>query len=714
LTHWAKILAVTDGLSFDHSLEMRKQKMKSRIFLFGFFSLPIVGLVLGILLGISPVSHDEASRPIIGNVRTFEAAYTRWKADAERNDQKNKLVLSLGYFRGLSSEFSKAQGRAVLDLANGSLAVEVAGLPERRAFAVWLVHNRPGPGRSVKPEPGDRMIRAGALMRDGDNARLETSLDRESLAGFKLDLIVVVPDGRSPTDSGLLYASPNVFQKLYYSEAPAGNLVSTRLSDPDDAKSRASLLLAPFRSLVPTLAYAAGGGNPHLADLVARGEKLFFEEKFRGNGRTCGTCHPADNNFTIDPAYIATLPKNDPLFVAEFKRELNSDKNGGRGFFEVPLLMRQSGLILENVDGFDDLTSKFVLRGVPHLLALQFSITPATTFTDGTSTDVARDRTGWGGDGAPGTGTLREFAIGAVFQHFTQSLDRIPGVDFRLPTDAELDAIEAFLLSLGRPSELDLSTLVLIDDNASDGLTLFNNDVGKCSLCHFNAGANQSLSNSLGTTENANFNTGVEDLVGTHPILPSGLVLPRDGGFGQGANPDGSGSFGNGTFNTPSLVEAANTAPFFHNNSVNTIEQAVGFYNSVDRSAFGESPANDLVGGISLNTTQVNQIAAFLRVINSLETIRSAGTRLTSALEAKHPPRADKLIELAIVNVKDAIRVLTESPLSLHLDARTKLGNALAFCDTARKTGNKSKRDASINAALSALGLARGDMVDER
>jgi len=67
--------------------------MKSRIFLFGFFSLPIVSLVLGILTGGSPISQDEPSRPIIGNVRTFEAAYARWKADAEHNGQKTKLVL---------------------------------------------------------------------------------------------------------------------------------------------------------------------------------------------------------------------------------------------------------------------------------------------------------------------------------------------------------------------------------------------------------------------------------------------------------------------------------------------------------------------------------------------------------------------------------------------------------------------------------------------
>ena len=56
--------------------------------------------------------------------------------------------------------------------------------------------------------------------------------------------------------------------------------------------------------------------------LVEYGRQLFFTETFYGNGRTCGTCHPADNNYTIDPAYIARLPATDPLFVFEHDRKL--------------------------------------------------------------------------------------------------------------------------------------------------------------------------------------------------------------------------------------------------------------------------------------------------------------------------------------------------------------------------------------------------------
>ena len=52
--------------------------------------------------------------------------------------------------------------------------------------------------------------------------------------------------------------------------------------------------------------------------LITKGKEIFFNETFNGNGRTCGTCHPESDNFTIDPAFIATLPDDDPLFVAEF------------------------------------------------------------------------------------------------------------------------------------------------------------------------------------------------------------------------------------------------------------------------------------------------------------------------------------------------------------------------------------------------------------
>jgi len=369
-------------------------------------------------------------------------------------------------------------------------------------------------------------------------------------------------------------------------------------------------------------------------DLIAKGRALFFEETFDGNGRTCGSCHPAENNFTIDPAFIATLPDDDPLFVAEFNPDLAEN-------FENPTLMREFGLILENQDGFDDLANNFNMRGVPHTLGLNSSID-----------NPNGPMTGWSGDGSPGDGSLRSFAVGAVIQHFTKTLNRVAGVDFRLPTEEELDALEAFQLSLGQQEELTLP-LHLKGLVPARGQEIFNDStLGKCFMCHFNAGANADPTIFGPNAGNMNFNTGIEEL----PDQPADLtdeLVPEDDGFGTP---------GNGEFNTPSLVNAADTGPFFHNNSIETIEGAVGFY---DGESFNESPAAELVGGIELDGTQIVAIAAFLRVINTLENIRLSIEFLESFRNRQFLGNEEfnKLLERALQETDNSITVLTSGGL---------------------------------------------------
>ena len=45
---------------------------------------------------------------------------------------------------------------------------------------------------------------------------------------------------------------------------------------------------------------------------VCAGADIFFRETFDGNGRKCGTCHPAENNTTIEQAFIANLHATNP------------------------------------------------------------------------------------------------------------------------------------------------------------------------------------------------------------------------------------------------------------------------------------------------------------------------------------------------------------------------------------------------------------------
>ncbi|MGH6952078.1 MAG: c-type cytochrome, partial [Vitreimonas sp.] len=382
---------------------------------------------------------------------------------------------------------------------------------------------------------------------------------------------------------------------------------------------------------------------PEPPSLVERGREIFFTETFGGNGRTCATCHRAEDNFGLSTAFIATLPPDDPLFVAETQPAL------ARGF-EAPRQMRANGLILENLDGFDNLDSKFTLRGVPHVLAMRTSVASA----DG-------PRTGWGGDGAPGDRTLRAFAVGAVIQHFPKTTNRVAGMDFRLPTDQELEALEAFMLSLGRQEELVLP-MSLTDERVQRGQTLFlDNNLARCNVCHLNAGANANPAIFGADVGNRNFNTGVEDL----PDIPSHVLgdprPPRDDGFGIP---------GDGTFNTPPLVEAADTAPFFHNNARATIEQAVAFYNS---DAFNNSPSGR-AGRIALTDTQVNDIAAFLRALNALENIRQSEAYVRTARERGYGGGAENL-RLAREEIQDAIEVL--AAVGLHADAVADLNQAM-------------------------------------
>src|SRR5881397_52240 len=216
-----------------------------------------IATLLSFLIGPEAFRENRAS-PGIGNARALQASYERWRAQYERTEGDRSLVLSLGYSKGLSARFTRAQGQIRLDLADGTISVEVFGLGAEEAFEVWLVDNRPGPGRSVKPEPGDAMLRIGSLKPKGSAATLETRLDRKQLAGFEIDLVVVTRAGETPVDGGLLFGSPTLFQRIYYSER-AGRLATFALrgrAGTLTSGSATGLLSPPFHALLPAPAHA--------------------------------------------------------------------------------------------------------------------------------------------------------------------------------------------------------------------------------------------------------------------------------------------------------------------------------------------------------------------------------------------------------------------------------------------------------------------------
>lgn len=427
---------------------------------------------------------------------------------------------------------------------------------------------------------------------------------------------------------------------------------------------------------------------------VCVGAELFFRGTFGGNGRSCSTCHRVDNNFTIDPAFISTLPDSDPLFVAEQDPVLAG--------LERPDLMREFGLILENVDGFEDPTGKFVMRSVPHTFSLGTSITAQAVPTDGT-TRPPNERTGWGGDGAPNNGELRDFQTGAIVQHYTQRLDRVAGTDFVLANPAELDAIREFSGTIGRTNELDLNAVTLTNANANTGRTTFMSAAARCNGCHANAGAN------VASGINRNFNTGVER---ARIAELDAQGIPFDGGFGGGAAPNfdsnGDGtldSFGKGTFSTPPLIEAADTGPFFHSNAFQTIEEAIAFYTTP---AFSQSPAGLAGTPIALTATEIGNIGRFLRVLNAAFNAQIAIKRISAVIAIidglgnQSVAVQNGLLTLAREEVRDAIAVLAPFPL-LNPASRVRFVVARGLLQQAAQQSLAAVRRTLASAALSAV-----------
>jgi cytochrome c peroxidase len=663
----------------------------------------ILLLVATALLVMDGNNGFAASVPAIGNPKVLEQRFAAFTRQADKNPDSALLTLTLvppvriqppG---GLEAVQTTARGIVHFDFSAGRLTARLSGVPQdvklELSFSDTSQLDAQTERAKLKP--------IGTFRQNGDSAELDASLSDLDKLDFDIGLILVSAQGTDSLKSPVLLASPTLFQKLYFRER---------------------LMKSTVRTASPSQ-LSSGIFTP----LVVNGEDIFFNETFAGNGRSCGTCHPETNNLTIDPDFIATLPPNDPLFVAEnvpaliFGNPANLDGGGMPQRFENPALMRAFGLILENVDGMGDLQNRFEMRGVPHTFSQAVSIlTPPSGLTP------PDDRTGWSGDGSPlgliggvpVSGRLRDFAVGAVLQHFPQTPARNFGgasPDFRVPTATELDALEAFMLSLGRLNDIEIrsgfpNTLVLKDADAEAGKVLFRDGSPPgsvtCQNCHGNAGANV-----LGGTNpgNRNFNTGIELFLRNRINDPQFTVVgeprPVDGGFGL--NPAGdftaileqpgfnNENFGDLTFNTPSLVEAADTPPFFHNDIMDNLEDAIGFFNS---------PEFQASTGVSIPFTdsQVAQVAQFLRVINTIDNIENAILRATQrALDGlnQNPnpePTIQRILEAAIADTDDCIDVLNEG--GLHNTGGNPV-NAVMQLERARMRFNQAMNSSAADRA---------------
>ena len=411
---------------------------------------------------------------------------------------------------------------------------------------------------------------------------------------------------------------------------------------------------------------------PSAAPLADQGEILFNEETFLGNGRTCGSCHVPDNgDFGLTPEQVLNKPADDVLFVGEYNvntlivtssapsgfaqpsdlrgtisgstgsatilagygnsyliyggddlsgtitdgngnsatfvsftngdlagpNPVNGSANGIESFTQmhgpsanVVSFPDGRALILENIDGFDEIE---VFRASPSLFNLEH------TAPYGFSSQEP---------------DLGDFSAGAVEQHAPRSLLRQEGIDFRLPTEDERAALEAFQFSIRLPADgnYDLDRFAVTDGQV-DGRAAFFGGAAKCSRCH----AGPVLATTDGTIrgfaegENGVFDTGTDEI----PVNALDGMPPE--------LPDGDG-ISTRTYSTPGLFGTNLTAPFFHNHTRSDLRRAITFYAGTE---FEESPAFEQVGrpAVLAGSENAENILDFLEALVEPWTVCASG-----------------------------------------------------------------------------------------
>jgi hypothetical protein len=623
----------------------------------------------------------------------------------------NGVLLPLSNLRGVSNEAVNAGGRVTVDLTTGAVSSNLQLLPPAETFELWLVDNQPHAGHTTLAEHGDSLMKIGTYAFVAGRHRLQAALGAEAFTTFYPDRAFVVRPGHSPLNGFLLTGSATFFTRLRHRQVRfVGDAASLLGFDPT------------------TLERLTG-----FSRTAAEGRHLFLNETFGGNGRTCGTCHVETNNFTVDPALIATLPPTDPLFVAETDPALAALENTD--------LLRRFGLILVDADGFDPSRGP-VFRSTQNVQALGNSMAPqipsfGTDFSTNGRNPNPLERLGWGNDGP----ALRDFPLVAIVQHAPKSLGRTPGTDFRIPTDEELDALAGYQLSLGRQEDFSLPALELTSALAGDGKTLFldSGDVREpghknCNGCHFNGGGTQGLAFNPAIPgfprvdgSPGGFNIAAPTNANEIPLALT-LGLPRDGGFGQ--LPTIFGSFGNTEdlpppfghleieeFNSPPVVESADTAPFFHNHTVPDLESSIAFYGTQAFKDSLQARATPVEISADPADPDVRAIAAFLRALNALENIRAS---IDVAQRGRTMARAadmNDLARLALAESVDALEVLTAGALANHDEpglrsARIELRAAGVALTVAQSLPNRQAIDNLLGAAVGHLRKARAALVN--
>jgi hypothetical protein len=190
--------------------------------------------------------------------------------------------------------------------------------------------------------------------------------------------------------------------------------------------------------------------------------------------------------------------------------------------------------------------------------------------------------------------------------------------------------------------------------------------------------------------------------------------------FGNTANVTGIGLVQAEEFNSPPVVESADTGPFFHNHTVADLESSIAFYGSPAFQNGVFSIGRRLVR-ISISDKpddpEVQAIAAFLRVLNALENIRSSIAVAERGATMKQEEDARELSALALAETVDAIEVLSQGSLETNqetaiLAARSHLFSARILLDLGRRLSSRGHIANALELATWSLRSARSALAN--
>jgi len=144
------------------------------------------------------------------------------------------------------------------------------------------------------------------------------------------------------------------------------------------------------------------------------------------------------------------------------------------------------------------------------------------------------------------------------------------------------------------------------------GLKLFNDPLkGNCAACH--PSTPDAITGAVLFTDFTYDNIGVPGNQKS-PDLGLGVIINN--------------KKENGKFRVPSLRNIALTAPYFHNGSIRTLEEAVQFYNKRDSGLFGKPECSENInteelGDLKLNEQEIKDIVAFLNTLTDLSFVQT-------------------------------------------------------------------------------------------